>query len=185
MLAQSLLPVEQSLVSTTLLSSFLSSWSVPSSDRSISNDRLTTCYLQVALISSLIFKITDKNQHTQLPGGPSGPTYNYYGKNGVGWVLRFGGLLAFVGLSLISFRLQTNCGYQGWCRHLETGSADKDGEGNAMAPSRDEGGRARRISLSDISHRLNLPMRLQSLTTRHFGHNQLSQHQIAFGWTLL
>ncbi|KAG9002670.1 hypothetical protein FRB94_003705 [Tulasnella sp. JGI-2019a] len=54
----------------------------------------------VALISSLIFRLADKSSHTDLPGGPGGPTYVYYGKNGVSWVLRFGGLCAFVGAAI-------------------------------------------------------------------------------------
>ncbi|KAG8886526.1 hypothetical protein FRB97_003037 [Tulasnella sp. 331] len=54
----------------------------------------------VALIASAIFRLADKAAHTELPGGPSGPTYVYYGKNGVSWVLRFGGLCAFVGAAI-------------------------------------------------------------------------------------
>ncbi len=48
------------------------------------------------MISSAIFKIVDKNMNTD----PNVPDTVYYGKNGVSWVLRFGGLCAFVGAAI-------------------------------------------------------------------------------------
>ncbi|KAG8900774.1 hypothetical protein FRB99_005764 [Tulasnella sp. 403] len=51
----------------------------------------------IALISSFIFRIVDQQRRGQEPGGPD---YVYYGKNGVSWVLRFGGLCAFVGAAI-------------------------------------------------------------------------------------
>jgi len=50
----------------------------------------------IALISSAIFRIFDKH----LSSDPGGPEYIYYGKNGVAWVLRFGGLCAFLGAAI-------------------------------------------------------------------------------------
>jgi len=50
----------------------------------------------IALISSAIFRIVDQRQRA----GPGGGEYLYYGKNGVSWVLRFGGLCAFVGAAI-------------------------------------------------------------------------------------
>jgi len=54
----------------------------------------------IALIASAIFKLTDP--HTKI--NPDGPDNVYYGKNGVSWVLRFGGLCALIG-ALISRRV--------------------------------------------------------------------------------
>ncbi|KAG9007123.1 hypothetical protein FRB90_009533 [Tulasnella sp. 427] len=48
----------------------------------------------IALISSAIFRIADQSRD------PSAPEYVYYGKNGVGWVLRFGGICAFLGAAI-------------------------------------------------------------------------------------
>ncbi|EJU06217.1 MFS general substrate transporter [Dacryopinax primogenitus] len=48
----------------------------------------------VALVASAIFKAVDSV--TVAPDDPTGGGYVYYGKNGVAWVLRFGGICAFV-----------------------------------------------------------------------------------------
>ncbi|KAI0036808.1 MFS general substrate transporter [Vararia minispora EC-137] len=51
----------------------------------------------VALISSAIFRAVDaENVGVQEPG----PQNSYYGKNGVAWVLRFGGLCALFGAAM-------------------------------------------------------------------------------------
>jgi len=52
-------------------------------------------FLKVAIFTSLIFRVVD--------GGPPPKTFlgdsedTYYGKNGVAWVLRFGGFCALLG----------------------------------------------------------------------------------------
>jgi solute carrier family 45 protein 1/2/4 len=51
------------------------------------------------VVASIIFKLADSHPETTGEGSDSG------GKNGVAWVLRFGGLMALVGL-LISERWQ-------------------------------------------------------------------------------
>jgi len=51
----------------------------------------------IALISSAIFRLVDQAGKAKNPGGPE---YLYYGKNGVSWVLRFGGLCAFLGAAI-------------------------------------------------------------------------------------
>lgn len=48
----------------------------------------------IALISSAIFRIADQSRE------PGAPEYVYYGKGGVGWVLRFGGICAFLGAAI-------------------------------------------------------------------------------------
>ncbi|KAJ3563370.1 hypothetical protein NP233_g8982 [Leucocoprinus birnbaumii] len=48
----------------------------------------------VAIVNSIIFRIVDESANI-TSGGGGGSTY--YGKTGVGWVLRFGGLCAFFG----------------------------------------------------------------------------------------
>lgn len=55
--------------------------------------------VQIALVSSAIFHIVDADVDND-------PTHHttYYGKNGVAWVLRFGGLCALV-LSRCCFNL--------------------------------------------------------------------------------
>jgi len=48
----------------------------------------------VAIVSSIIFRVVDGTTEAV------GDTENiYYGKNGVAWVLRFGGFMALVSLS--------------------------------------------------------------------------------------
>jgi len=54
----------------------------------------------IALISSAIFKLVDSTANED----PDAPNNVYYGKNGVAWVLRFGGLCALIG-ALISRRV--------------------------------------------------------------------------------
>ncbi len=85
---------ELSLVSTILLScslnlsyvSVLRRWILYSYSR-----------LQVALVSSAIFHTVDAD----VDDDPHNHN-TYYGKNGVAWVLRFGGLCAFVSLPFFS-----------------------------------------------------------------------------------
>lgn len=43
----------------------------------------------------MIFRIVDESNLNMTSGGGGGETY--YGKTGVGWVLRFGGLCTLVG----------------------------------------------------------------------------------------
>lgn len=50
--------------------------------------------LQVAVVNSIIFRIVDESAKVNSGGGTGEA---YYGKTGVGWVLRFGGLCAFFG----------------------------------------------------------------------------------------
>jgi len=57
-------------------------------------DVWTSDIFQVAIVNSIIFKIVD-GPVTISSGVGGGETY--YGKTGVGWVLRFGGLCAFIG----------------------------------------------------------------------------------------
>jgi len=47
----------------------------------------------VALVSSAIFRAVDAEPEAAEPGGQT----SYYGKNGVAWVLRFGGMCALLG----------------------------------------------------------------------------------------
>jgi len=49
----------------------------------------------VAIVNSIIFRIVDESSLTLTSGGGNGETY--YGKTGVGWVLRFGGMCTLVG----------------------------------------------------------------------------------------
>lgn len=51
----------------------------------------------IALIASAIFRFADQARQETNPGGPE---YVYYGKNGVSWVLRFGGVCAFLGAAI-------------------------------------------------------------------------------------
>ena len=44
---------------------------------------------KVAIASSLIFRIVDEHENAN-------PEYTYLGKNGVAWVLRFGGVCTLV-----------------------------------------------------------------------------------------
>jgi solute carrier family 45 protein 1/2/4 len=48
--------------------------------------------IQVAIVASVIFKLADTHPDVQPTEGGQGG-----GKNGVAWVLRFGGLMALVG----------------------------------------------------------------------------------------
>ena len=47
----------------------------------------------MAIVTSIIFKIVDGTVHQALEDDRS----TYYGKHGVAWVLRFGGLCALAG----------------------------------------------------------------------------------------
>lgn len=51
--------------------------------------------MQVAIINSVIFRIVDGSSNNFSAGGNTGEAY--FGKTGVGWVLRFGGLCALFG----------------------------------------------------------------------------------------
>jgi len=55
----------------------------------------------VSLISTAIFRAADDVQGPEVPGEPGNV---YYGKNGVAWVLRFGGVCALIG-ALMSRRV--------------------------------------------------------------------------------
>jgi solute carrier family 45 protein 1/2/4 len=50
---------------------------------------------QVAIINSIIFRVVDGPKNDLSSGGDPGEAY--FGKNGVAWVLRFGGLCAIFG----------------------------------------------------------------------------------------
>jgi len=54
---------------------------------------------QVAIVASIIFKLADTHPDVQPTEGDAG------GKNGVAWVLRFGGLMALVSCSPLPNRL--------------------------------------------------------------------------------
>lgn len=82
--------------------------------------------LQIAIISSAIFKIVDSvedpNDHN-----------TYLGKNGVAWVLRFGGLCTLVSSRNYLHRGVYLMFWKGRCRCCEDGTSHEDGEGDAAS----------------------------------------------------
>lgn len=71
-----------------------------------------SCAPQIAVVASLIFRIVDESApigsvppHPQdllsnLASGGLGDHSTYFGKNGVAWVLRFGGICTLLGAAL-------------------------------------------------------------------------------------
>jgi solute carrier family 45, member 1/2/4 len=70
-----------------------------------------SCALQIAVVASLIFRIVDESAPigsvpppqdllSNLASGGLGDHTTYFGKNGVAWVLRFGGICTLLGAAL-------------------------------------------------------------------------------------
>lgn len=62
---------------------------------------------QIALVATAIFRVVDSTTD-------SDPGNVYYGKHGVSWVLRFGGVSALVG-NLPNQFFQCNSHFTDWC----------------------------------------------------------------------
>lgn len=82
----------------------------------------------VALVASAIFRAVD----AEIDDDPSNHT-TYYGKNGVAWVLRFGGVCALVSSYSfeISFMPLLTFNSLGWRIRCSDGTPNQDGEGDA------------------------------------------------------